>query len=155
MFFVLLYGLIIVLAILHLIFTKKPRTLYRIAEIFLCYFLLGVGLSNLNAYILHVFFATTLSQLPVTLFQYQLGMAYLGIAFLGVLCIFFRGNFWLATIIMNTVFNWGVAYRYIALMIRSHQYQLRGIGLLFDLYVLIPLITIILYIIMRRQKPNI
>jgi len=82
-------------------------------------------------------------------------MAYLGIGVLGVLCLFFRGKFWLATIIMNTVFNWGIAARYLSLMLKTHQYKLSGVGLLFDLYILVPLITIILYIIMRRQKPSI
>ena len=155
MFFILLYGLMIVLATLHLAFTKKTRTLYYVSEIFLLYFLLGIGLSSLNTYVLHVFYASVVSNLSTNLFQYQLGMAYLGIGVLGVLCLFFRGKFWLATIIMNTVFNWGIAARYLSLMLKTHQYKLSGVGLLFDLYILVPLITIILYVIMRRQKPSI
>jgi hypothetical protein len=145
----------IVLSIIHLVLTKKPRTLYNVCRIFLLYFLIGVGLSSLNAYLLHVFYAYNIGKASANLFQYQLGMAYLGIGILGILCIFIRGNFWLATIIMNTVFNWGVAFRYLSLMIQTHQYQLGGVGLLFDLYILIPLITVVLYIIMRKQKPSV
>ena len=155
MFFILLYGLMMVLAAFHLAFTKKHRTLHRVCEVFLLYFLLGIGLSHLNAYILHVFFTPTLTNVSTHLFQYQLGMAYLGIGVLGVLCIFFRGNFWLATIIMNTVFNWGIVTKYFSLMLKTHEYKLSGIGLLFDLYILIPLITIILYLIMKKQKSSI
>ena len=155
MFFILLYGLMIVLATLHLALTKKPRTLYHISKIFLLYFLFGIGLSSLNAYMFHVFFTSTSPALSTNLFQYQLGMAYLGIGILGILCLFLRENFWLATIIMNTVFNWGIAVRYLSLMLKSHEYKLSGTGLLFDLYILVPLITIILYVIMQKQKPSI
>jgi len=42
-------------------------------------------------------------------FQYEVGIAGMAIGALGILCTWFTGSFWLATIIASSIFMWGCA----------------------------------------------
>jgi len=153
MIFLYLYGLMIIFALIHIAASRTPRTLHRVMELFLLYLLIGIGISGILAYIAHVFYAANTAAYigwPAgSPFQYEVGVANLGLGILGILCIWARRNFWLATIIINGAFAWGIAYGHVAQMIKLLNYNPGNAGIVFWIDLLIPLITFVLFIIYR------
>jgi predicted membrane channel-forming protein YqfA (hemolysin III family) len=101
-------SLAIIFSLVNIILSKKPRTAANIIEIVLLYlFVFQVGVMCLLAYINHVFNGAAISALigwaPGSPFQYEVGMMNLGEGVLGILCIWFRKDFWLATAIVASV----------------------------------------------------
>ncbi len=97
-----LFIVAIVLAVIH-IFVGKARG-PRIAEIFLVYILFfNVGVMALLAFYVHLFNAeATARQIGWAAgspFQSEIGMANLSYGVLGVLSVWLRGKFWVATIL--------------------------------------------------------
>ncbi len=156
MIFVYLYGLMIVLALIHIVSSRTPRTLHRVIELFLLYLLIGMGICGILAFIAHVFYAAQTAEYigwPAgSPFQYEVGIANLGLGILGILCIWARRNFWLATIIMNGAFAWGAAYGHVKQMILYANYHPGNAGPVFYIDLLLPLITIVLFIIYRISE---
>lgn len=99
-------------ATLHFIFSKsKERTL----ELYLLYLIVFcIGVSGLAAAGFHTFLAAqTAEQIgwaPGSPFQFEVAMANLAVGVAGILCIWFRGSFWLATVIISSIFLYGAAY---------------------------------------------
>ncbi len=101
-------ALAAIFSIVNIVLSKKPRTAANIVEIVLLYlFVFQVGVMCLLGYINHVFNGAEISRLlgwPAgSPFQYEVGMMNLGLAVLGILCIWFRKDFWLATAITASV----------------------------------------------------
>jgi hypothetical protein len=97
-------ALVVVFSAVNIVLSKKPRTAANIIEIILLYiFVFQIGVMDLLAYINHVFngaaIATLIGWAPGSQFQYEVGMMNLGQGVLGILCIWFRKDFWLATAI--------------------------------------------------------
>ena len=111
MFFVFFPVLAIVFALIDLAMTSRFGSGARtIATVFLRYLLvINVGLEGLFAVYAHVFMA---DQIAASIgwapspFQYEVAMANLAIASLGILCLWFEGAFWFATIVATTVWLW-------------------------------------------------
>ncbi|MFO1519057.1 MAG: DUF6790 family protein [bacterium] len=80
-------------------------------------FFFCVGLQGLLAAYAHTFRAAETAKLigwaPGSPFQFEIGMANLALGIVGVLCLKFRGLFWLATAIFNAVLLWGCAYGHV------------------------------------------
>lgn len=111
-------GLVFVFWGLSLLINKKLRTREKMVETLLLYFLVFcVGLSGLFAFSGHIFMADKIAQSigwPTgSPFQFEVGMADLAFGVLGILCIWIRKNFWLATAIGWAVFLFGDAYGHI------------------------------------------
>ncbi len=107
-------ALSVLLAYLHLAFTKQPLTRERIAEILLLYLLsILVGVGGLFAFLWHTLRAPLTAQFvgwpPGNPFQYEVAVANLAFGILGILCIWKRGSFWSATAIGWSVFLLGAA----------------------------------------------
>ena len=147
-----------ILAIATAIFRKAYR-----GESFATAFLFGIivcviGFSGLWAFIGHFFIPDKVAigiGWPVgSPFQKEVAFANLGIGLLGVLCIWFRGNFWTATVIMNSTFLLGAAYIHVnEIMVKGNFNPLNaGPVLYFD--ILIPALTIILIIIKHYREPE-
>ncbi|MGD0017374.1 MAG: DUF6790 family protein [Verrucomicrobiia bacterium] len=76
-------------------------------------------------------------------FQFEVGLAALGIGVLGLLCKSFGGAFWLAPIIMVTIFGWGCAIGHIRQMIKNKNFNPGNAGYFFYWDILLPVALII------------
>jgi hypothetical protein len=110
--------LMVVLPLLHLALSKKPRTPYRVIHILLLYALvLGVGVIGLPlGFIPHVFFPDQAAELigwAPSPFQLEVGFHDGAWGLLGFLCIWIGGLFWLATGLGWSFFMLGATYGHI------------------------------------------
>src|ERR1700759_2243631 len=119
--------LAVVLGTLHLALSPIRRSSgTAIAETYLVYLLfIYVGLMGLLTAYAHVFqpvqTSASIGWQPSP-YEYEVGMADLTVCVLGVLCFWFRGNFWLATAIANAVWLLGDALGHIQQMILAKNH---------------------------------
>lgn len=105
-------------ALLHLLVSKTPRSPERVAEVLLLYVLvIGFGLQSAIGFTGHVFYpqqaADWIGWPGNSPFQFEVGIAHLGVAVTGLLCIFLRGGFWAATAVNASVFYFGTGIGHI------------------------------------------
>ena len=98
----------------------------RAAEIVLLWFFVGaVGVGGLVVTASHVFFAAaTAEQIgfpPDNPFQFEVAMANLAFAVLGISCFWRRGAFWEATAIGFAVFYWGATLGHLVQLFAHHD----------------------------------
>jgi hypothetical protein len=139
----------IIVAIVYLVIDKRPRTRHRTIEVFLLSFLLiSIGIASLVGFVGHVFFAdSTAANIGWTAgspFQQEVAFANLAIAILGITCVWFRGNYWIATVIAATAFLWGDAYVHIMDIVVHGNYAPGNAGGALYNDILVPIIAIVL-----------
>lgn len=108
----LIFLIMTVVVALIFINRKGYHTKGEISETFLSYLLFfNVGCMGLLAFYAHVFNADATAQsigwAVGSPFQFEMGMTNLAIGVAGVLCYWYRGLFWMATITIVTVLFWG------------------------------------------------
>ena len=143
MFFVFILCTTLTGASVHLIRTPATeRTPKRVVEILLLYFLciqwgFGAILGALPHIIVPDTIAGYIGWTPGSPFQVELGFASLGLGVLGVLCIWFRGTFWLAPAIGRSIFLYGAAYVHISDIAAHGNLSAgnAGLPLVFDLVI--------------------
>ncbi len=133
MIFYLYLAAFVIGAGLHLALDKKPRAASRVVEILLLYLLVVfVGAGGLLAAYAHTFRAAETARYigwaPGSPFQFEIAMANLTMGVLGLLCIWRRGGFWLATGLASATFGFGVAYGHIVQMIQVGNYAPGNVG---------------------------
>ena len=141
--------------VIHLLFMKQ-RSAKKIIEVVLLYQLVIVfGVGSVLAGLFHVFNGPATAQMigwaPGSPFQYEVGVADVAFGLVGILCIFIRGNFWLAAILANSFFLFGCMAGHIRSLAESGNVAAYNIGpniIFADL--IMPLILIVLYIAYRR-----
>jgi hypothetical protein len=141
-------------AAIHLILRKKKKRVSpkRIVEVILLYFLLiNVGATGLFAFVGHAFFADkvalNIGWASGSPFQLEVASANLAFGILGVLCMWLRGNFWIATGLGSAIFAFGAAYGHIREMISKQNFAIYNIGpVLFVNDILVPLIVLSLVV---------
>ncbi len=112
----LITPLIAVIGILaHVRRLPRPRDRARVVEVCLLWFFgVVVGLGGLFIAGSHVFTAAAIAHqigFPAgNPFQFEVAMANLSYAVIGLLCLRWRGPFWNATMIGFAVFYWGASY---------------------------------------------
>ncbi|HTX61333.1 MAG TPA: DUF6790 family protein [Methanobacterium sp.] len=136
-------------AILHLFLTKTPRTVNRAFEVFLVWFLfVMVGIGSIWAFIGHVFMsdviAATIGWPAGNPFQLEVGVANLTYGVLGILCLKFRDNFQLATVIAVSIFYLGAAYIHVTNIMQTGNLAPGNAGYALYIDILVPIILIIL-----------
>ena len=82
-------------------------------------------------------------------FQTEVAVANLAVGVLGVLCYWLRDNFWVATVIANSIFQLGAAVVHINQIVVAHNYQPNNAGIVLYTDILVPLILIALLISQR------
>lgn len=143
--------------ILHVAFMKQ-RSAKKVVGIVLMYLLaIAVGLGALIAGLMHVFNGPATAQMigwPAgSPFQYEVGVADIAFGAVAFLCIFFRGNFWLAAIIANSVFLFGCMIGHIRSLMLSGNMAAYNIGaniIVSDL--ILPLVLIGLYVAYQKME---
>src|SRR5271163_1497623 len=141
----------IVAASIHLALSaRRRRSGAGIAETYLIYLLLiYVGLMGLLTAYAHVFRSAETSASigwSPSPFEYEVGMADLTVGVLGVLCLWLRGNFWVATAIANAVWLLGDAVGHIRQMVLNSNHAVNNSGIFLITEITMPFVILLLAI---------
>jgi hypothetical protein len=139
-------------ATIHVGFSRKRRSgVVMVVGTYLIYFLfIYVGLLGLFTAYFHVFepnrASASIGWAPSP-FEYEVGIADLTMGVLGVLCIVFRREFWLATAIGNAVWFLGDAVGHVREMTvhNNHAENNAGIFLVFEFAVPVLMLGLAFY----------
>jgi hypothetical protein len=150
MHYIILPFLGLLAAGLHILFKRQARNTKIILEIVLAYGLaFNLGITALYAFMGHAFVPGKVAEYigwpSGNPFQFEVAIANLSLGVLGILCLWFRGNFWLATIIASSVFGFGAAYGHIKDIILHHNYAPGNAGAPLYSDIIKPLVFIFLY----------
>lgn len=143
--------------IIHVAFMKQ-RSAKKIVEVTLLYLLvISIGAGALLAGFMHVFNGPATAKMigwaPGSPFQYEVGVADMAFGLICVLCIFFRGSFWLAAIIANSFFLLGCMVGHVRSLAESGNLAAYNIGpniIIVDL--ILPVVLIGLYLVYRKLE---
>ena len=149
MFQVIFAVLALVGASVHLMFSPSRRSSgAAIARTYLLYLLfVYVGLMGLLTAYAHVFRPIETSASigwSTSPYEYEVGMADLTVGVLGVLCVWLRGNFWLATAIANAVWLLGDAVGHMRQMVVNNNHAANNSGIFLVAEVMMPLVILFL-----------
>jgi hypothetical protein len=149
MFQVVFVVLALIAASIHLALSPHCRSSKpAIAHTYLLYLLLlYVGLMGLLTAYAHVFRPIETSASigwSTSPYEYEVGMADLTVGVLGVLCIWLRGNFWLATAIANAVWLLGDAIGHIRQIALANNHARNNSGIFLIAEILTPLVILFL-----------
>jgi hypothetical protein len=118
----------VILPLIHLGLSRRPKTRDRALHLLLLYALvLDVGVIGLPlGFVPHVFFPDQAAHLigwpPGSPFQFEVGIHDGAWGFLGVLCIWIGGLFWLATGLGWSLFMLGATYGHVYQTLREGNY---------------------------------
>src|SRR5271163_4504703 len=149
--------LALVAASIHLAFSRKRRSgAVAVVGTYLLYLLfIYVGLMGLFTAYYHVFRPVETSASigwSTSPYEYEVGMADLTVGVLGVLCLRFRGNFWLATAIANAVWLLGDAVGHVRQMILNNNHASNNTGIFLVTEIIMPLVILSLTLYHRRRE---
>lgn len=149
----------VIVSLFQIFLSKKPRNRSRVLEVFLLnYLVFVVGLTGLMAFYAHAFMAAETAEsigwAPGSPFQFEIAGANLAVGVAGILCIWFREKFWLATIIINGILLEVAAYGHIQQIIVAHDYAPNNAGLVLYTDIIAPIVGIVLYILYTKSKKS-
>src|SRR5271167_3579085 len=149
MFQVIFTLIAVVGASVHLAFSPKRRSSgAAIAGTYLRYLLFFyVGLMGVLTAYAHVFRPIETSASigwSTSPYEYEVGMADLTVGVLGVLCVWLRGNFWLATAIANAVWLLGDAVGHMRQMVVNNNHAANNSGIFLVFEIVTPLVILFL-----------
>ncbi|MFC1846085.1 DUF6790 family protein [Chloroflexota bacterium] len=119
MHYIILAAIWVVASIIQIVIMKTP-----VAETLLVNFLvINIGISGLFAFMGHAFRSNKVAKYigwtSGNPFQFEIAVANLSFGILGILCIWFRDSFWIATVIGDSIFAFGAAYGHIREIIKN------------------------------------
>jgi hypothetical protein len=160
MFQVIFTLIAVVGASVHLACSPKRRSNgAAIAGTYLLYLLFFyVGLMGLLTAYAHVFRPVQTSASigwQTSPYEYEVGMADLTVGVLGVLCLWFRGNFWLAAAIANAVWLLGDAVGHVRQLVLRNDHATNNSGLFLITEFIMPLVIMFLVLYHRHRKDEI
>ena len=149
MFILVFFLLSLIVAGIALAVSKRLRgsRLGIVSTILLSLLVIQVGLMGLLTAYAHVFRPIQTSASigwQTSPYEYEVGMADLTVGVLGVLCLFFCDNFWLATAVANAVWMWGDAIGHVRQMVDYNNHAANNAGLFLYAEFLTPLIILLL-----------
>ena len=155
MFQVVFVALAVIAASIHLAFSPGRRSSgAAIAGTYLLYLLvIYVGLMGLLTAYAHVFRPIQTSASigwSTSPYEYEVGMADLTVGVLGVLCVWLRGNFWLATAIANAVWLLGDAVGHLRQIVVHNNHAANNSGIFLVVEFTMPVLILILTLYERR-----
>ena len=140
----------------HLLLTKEPRNTARIVELLLLYFLaVNIGIGGVLAWYGHTFMADEIARKigwqSGSPFQFEVAVADLSWGVCGILCIWLRQGFWIATGVGSAVFFLGCAFGHIRQIAQSGNMAIYNAGpVLWIGDIAVPLIILVLLFIKFR-----
>jgi hypothetical protein len=156
MFQLFFVALAVLGASIHIALSRKRRSSgAAIVETYLLYlFFIYVGLMGLLTAYAHVFRPLQTSASigwSTSPYEYEVGMADLTVGVLGVLCVWFRGNFWLATAIAEACWLLGDAVGHVRQVVENNNHAENNSGLFLYLEFLMPVVILALVLYHRRK----
>lgn len=139
---------------------RKAWSAQKAVETILLYLLVfNVGFTGLFAFWGHAFLAdkvaASIGWAAGSPFQFEVAVANLAFGVLGILCVFFKGNFWLATGIGYAVFLFGAAFGHIREIHAAGNYAVNNAGpVLYIGDIAIPVLILALLLVQRRIKTS-
>lgn len=149
-------ALMVLASLAHVALMRQPRNGTNVLGIVLLYiFVFIVALSGFFAFLGHTFRADEVAQQigwpPGSPFQFEVAVTNLAFGVLGLLAIWFRGNFWLATAIGYAVFMMGAGIGHVRqLIVADNQAPLNAGAMILTADLAVPLILLVLVVIHRR-----
>jgi hypothetical protein len=133
----------------HIAVSSRSRSSgAAIAKTYLLYLLVVyVGLMGLLTAYAHVFRPLETSASigwSTSPYEYEVGMADLTVGVLGILCIWIRGNFWLATAIANAVWLLGDAVGHIRQLVVNNNHSANNAGIFLVVEIIAPFLILFL-----------
>ena len=152
-------AVIVVGAGLHLLLDKRPRSAGRAIEIVLVWMLAIGGAQELLSGLSHVLIpaqaAASIGWAPGSPFQYEVGIADLGLGVVGLMCIWYRGGFWLASGIALSIFSFGAGVGHVYQFVVNHDTAPNNAGVLMYFTLIWPIVTMgLLAVYMRLQSSH-
>jgi hypothetical protein len=159
MLFLFFFILGLVIGAIHLLRDKQPRTAGHVADVLLLWLLvITIGVGGVFVFLAHTVWAdstaVSIGWPTGNPFQTEVAVANLAIGVLGILCYWFRDNFWLATVIGNAVWQLGDAVIHIRQIIVANNWAPNNAGVTLYTDIGIPVVLIGLLVIARRQAPD-
>jgi hypothetical protein len=144
-------------ASVHLAFSPKRRSSgVAIAGTYLLYllfFYVGLmGVLTAYAHVLRPIQTSASIGWSTSPYEYEVGMADLTVGVLGVLCLKFRGDFWLATAIANAVWLLGDAVGHVRQMTLNNNHASNNSGLFLITEFTMPLVILSLTLYRRSRE---
>lgn len=144
------FSFAIIASLIHISRTKK-RTSAKLAEIFLMYLIFfNIGVQGVFAFMGHAFMAGQIAReigWPIgSPFQFEVAVANLGMGVAGLLGIFWKKTYWLAVLIMSSVFIFGAAYGHFVQMAKGDMSPYNSGIFLYVGDIIIPTIIVIVAI---------
>jgi hypothetical protein len=137
---------------------KEPRSGARTLEIYLLWWLaVAIGVANIVGGLFHVLDGPQIAALIGFTrgdggFQFENAMADIAIGTVAFLCIWFRGNFWLAALIAITISWWGDGYGHIYQAVVNDNHSPANTGVVLYTDFIYPAIGIVLYALLSRAR---
>ncbi len=157
MFPVAFFAIGLISALTRVLTSKKKLSGIDKTGIFLLYLIvMCIGVQGLFAFSGHAFepniIAEQIGWPTGSPFQFEIAIANLSYGVLGFLCIKFRGKFWMAVIIGNSIFLWGAAYGHFVQLAKGDTSPYNSGVFLYAGDIVIPLIIFILMILYFSKK---
>jgi hypothetical protein len=159
MFQVVFAAAAIIAASIHIALSSRRRSsAASIAETYLLYLLfISVGLMGIFTAAGHVFrpvqTSASIGWAPSP-YEYEVGMADLAIGVLGILCLKFRGTFWLATVVANAVWLLGDAVGHIRDLVIHNNHASNNSGIFLVVEIIMPIVILVLTLYHLRAQPH-
>jgi hypothetical protein len=155
MFQVIFVVLAVIAGSIHLVFSPgRRKSGAAIAGTYLLYLLFFyVGLMGILTAYAHVFRPVQTSASigwSTSPYEYEVGMADLTVGVLGVLCLWLRGNFWLATAIANAVWLLGDAVGHLRQIMLTNNHAANNSGIFLIVEFTMPVLILILSLYHRQ-----
>ena len=153
MFFVFFVSLATLITVLRIIFTKRPRNAKNVLEFILVTFIvIYIGVCSLVAGLSHIFMGESIAPQIGWVsgpFEYEVGIANLAIGALGILCIWFREEMLLATVVAGCIWMFGNMIGHVREMVVYHNYAPMNAGIFMWLANIVCLFILAIYIAYR------
>ena len=149
--------LAVVAASIHVLFSSNRRSsAHAIAATYLIYFLffyVGVmGVFTAYAHVLRPMQTSASIGWATSPYEYEVGMADLTVGVLGILCLWIRGNFWLATAVANAVWLLGDAIGHLREVTLHNNHAANNSGIFLYAEIITPLL--ILYLALYNHRTS-
>jgi len=154
--FLSIYVLSLIAFFIHLYCDKQPRTKERVLELFLLYqIVFSLGLTSFMAFYGLTFmkeYVASYSGWTSCAFEQLLANVNLSFGILGILCIWYRGYFWMATILGFSIWILSDGITHILDMVINKNDAPGNIGVPLWTDIIVPIVLLILLSFYLKQQ---
>lgn len=141
-----------IFSVIHIAATKRPRTSARVWGIILAYAIFfNIGIAGLIGFYAHAFHAVRIAAFigwPAgSPFQFEIACANLAFGLLGVLCLWMRSSFRLATILGYSTLLLGAAVGHINQILKAGDKAPGNAGAVLYADIIIPMVLLTLWVV--------